>query len=339
MKAKGYFKRLLVCVMMVFVLGSLSGCGKMSAEDIIAKYTEQNLSIDNCEASMKMNFEMGQADTADTYKISMNSDIKMMVSPEYKAAITMAMDMGELGTYDVDTYIVKEGDAYWTYMYSSDTWMKQAIEADAIDEELKNYSDQVNMDLYIKNMKNFSLVGEETVEGKETYKIDGSISGEAIQEILDQSELSDYAGADTDGVDYSTLGSLTVSVWIGKDDFRPVKIYMDMTEMMGKLMDSQGAGITVPSCTMEFIYTGFGTVTDITLPEEAKDAISLDDAMEDLDEDDLDSEDDFSDDDADLEPDDDSLDDETYDLDDNNTADDLDDADDADDTDADDDAE
>ena len=181
MKAEKWFKRLLICVMMVLVLGSLSGCGGMSAEDIIAKYTEQNLSVDNCEASMKMNFEMGQEGSEETYKMSVDSDVKVMVSPEYKAYISMKMDMGMLGSYDVDTYIVKEGDEYCTYMYSSDTWMKQTIEADSIDEEIKSYSDQVNMDLYIKNMKNFSLAGEETVEGKETYKIEGIISGESIQ--------------------------------------------------------------------------------------------------------------------------------------------------------------
>lgn len=342
MKAGRLLKRVLICVMMVLVLGSLSGCGNMSAEDIIAKYTEQNLSVDNCEAAMKMYFEMGEQDSAETYKISMDSTIKMMVSPEYKANITMKMDMGQLGSYDMDTYIVKEGEEYYTYIYSSDTWMKQVVDAGDIDEELKSYSDQVNMDLYIKNMKNFSLVGEETVEGKEAYKIEGTISGESIQEILEQSELSDYAGADTEGVDYSTLGSLTVSVWIGKDDFRPVKIYMDMTEMMAKLMAGQEIGVTIPSCTMEFIYTGFGTVTDITLPEEAKNAISLDDTMDDFDDDDLDADWDL-DDDMDLEglePDDDSQDDETYDYDENNTEndddsdDDSDDSDDSDDTDA-----
>lgn len=315
MKAGKLFKRLLICVMMVLVLGSLSGCGKMSAEDIIAKYTEQNLSVDNCEATMKMNMEMGQAESTETYKIAVDSEMKIMTSPEYKAYIKMKMDMGALGAYDMDTYIVKEGEEYCTYMYSSDTWMKQAIDASSIDEELKNYSDQVNMDVYIKNMKNFSLAGEETVEGKDTYKIEGTISGESLQEVLEKSELSDYAATDLDGVDFSTLGDLTVSVWISKDDFKPVKIYMDMTEMMNKMMDSQNLGMSIATCTMEFIYTGFGTVTDITLPEEAKNAVSLDDTMN------------FEDEDADaglseddLDADDDSQDDETYDLDENNTA-------------------
>lgn len=318
MKVSKVCKRLLVCVMMVFVLGALSGCGKMTAEEVIKKYTEKSASIDNCEATMKMNMEMGQDGVEETYKVAVDSEIKMMTTPEYKAYVSMKMDMGSLGSYDMDTYIMKDGEEYYTYMYSAGQWMKQAMDADSIDEELNNYKNQVNTDVYIKNMKDFKLAGEETVEGKETYKIDGTISGEALQEVLEQSEVSDFAGVDTDSVDLSTLGSLTVSVWIDKKEFVPVKVYMDMTQMMSTMMEGQGLGVTVPVCTIEFLYTGFGTVTDITLPEEAKNAVSLDDAMNDVDTDvDYDSG-------EELEADDDSQDDETYELDENNTEDEAD---------------
>lgn len=280
-------KRVLMCVMMVLVLGALSGCSKMSAEDIMKKYAEKNLSVDNCEAAMKMSMEM--TDGEESYKMSMDSKMKIMTTPEYKANIVMSMDMGELGTYDVDTYIMKEGDTYYTYMNTMDTWMKQEIASDAIEDEIATYSDQVNMDVYIKNMKNFSLTGEEKIGEKDTYKIEGTISGDSIKEIMENSTVGDFAAVDLEGIDFAAMGDLAVSLWVGKDDFTPVKIYMDMTAMLNSMMTADEAGVTVSSCILELEYTGFGTVTDITLPEEAKNAISMDDYMDADDDIDVDS--------------------------------------------------
>lgn len=280
-------KRILMCVMMALVLGALSGCGNMSAEDIMKKYTEKNLSVDNCEAAMKMSMEM--SGDGESYKMSMDSKMKIMTTPEYKANIVMSMDMGELGAYDVDTYIMKEGDTYYTYMNTMDTWMKQEIASDTIEDEISTYSDQVNMDIYIKNMKNFSLAGEEKVGDKDTYKIEGAISGDSLKEIMENSSVGDFAAVDLEGIDFAAMGDLKVSLWVGKEDFTPVKIYMDMTAMLNSMMSAEAEGVTVASCILELEYTGFGTVTDITLPEEAKDAIMMDDYMDTDDDMDLDS--------------------------------------------------
>lgn len=282
-------KRVLMCVMMVLVLGALSGCGKMSAEDIMKKYAEKNLSVDNCEAAMKMSMEM--TDGEESYKMSMDSTMKIMTTPEYKANVVMSMDMGELGTYDVDTYIMKEGDTYYTYMNTMDTWMKQEIASDTIEDEISTYSDQVNMDVYIKNMQNFSLTGEEKLGEKDTYKIEGTISGDSLKEIMETSSVGDFAAVDLEEIDFAAMGDLTVSLWVGKEDFTPVKIYMDMTAMLNSMMAAEQTEVTVSSCTLELEYTGFGTVTDIALPEEAKDAILMDDYFDTDDDIDVDSDD------------------------------------------------
>ncbi len=281
-----FMKRLLMCVLMVLVLGTLSGCGKLSAEEIIKKYTEQNLSVDNCEADMKINMEM--AGEGQSFNMSVSSKMKIMATPEYKANIVMNMDMGELGSYDVDTYIMKEDDAYYTYMNTMDTWMKQEIASDSIEDEIATYSDQVNMDIYIKNMKNFSLAGEEQIGERETYKIEGIISGDSLKEVMENSSVGDYAAVDLDEIDFSGIGDLPVSFWVDKKDFTPVKIYMDMAALLNSMMTAENAGVTVNSCVLELEYTGFGTVKDIVLPEEAKDAIMMDD-VDDTDLDDVDN--------------------------------------------------
>ena len=273
MKRSKLMKQMLLGIVMLLMLGILTGCGKMTAEEIIEKYTSSNASVDNCEATMKMN--MGMSDGTNELNIVVDSDMKLMTTPEYKANVTMKMDMGEMGSYDMDTYIVKEDDSYYTYINTMDTWMKQEIASDNIDAELATYSDQVNADVYIKNMQNFNLAGEETVGEKETYKIEGIVTGEALKEVLENSSAADYAAADLDDIDFSTLGDLTITLWIDKKEFTPVKMYMDMTQMMNSLMTGEDLGVSISTCTMELEYTGFGTVTEITLPEEAKDAILM----------------------------------------------------------------
>ncbi len=268
-------KILLTCVMAVMAI-SFAGCGKLSAEDVIRKYTEKNLTVDNCEATMSLNMEMGSSDSSDTYQFRINSQLQLMKDPDYKAYMKMNMDMGSIGKYDMDTYIMKDGDQYYTYMYSANTWMKQALDNDVLSEQQDNMNNQLNMDIYIKNMKNFSLTGEETVEDKETFKIEGKITGDALKEVFEQSDVSSLVGTDADDVDFSSLGDLNVTIWIDKNEFTPVKIYADMAPMMESIMQMQGQKVTIPVCTMELVYQGFGTVTDITLPEDAKNAVSID---------------------------------------------------------------
>ena len=268
-------KILLTCVMAVMAV-SFAGCGKLSAEDVIRKYTEKNLTVDNCEATMSLNMEMGSSDSSDTYQFRINSQLQLMKDPDYKAYMKMNMDMGSIGKYDMDTYIMKDGDQYYTYMYSANTWMKQALDNDVLSEQQDNMNNQLNMDIYIKNMKNFSLAGEETVEDKETFKIEGKITGDALKEVFEQSDVSSLVGTDADDVDFSSLGDLNVTIWIDKNEFTPVKIYADMAPMMESIMQMQGQKMTIPVCTMELVYQGFGTVTDITLPEDAKNAVSID---------------------------------------------------------------
>lgn len=268
-------KILLICVMAVMAV-SFAGCGKLSAEDVIREYTEKNLTVDNCEATMSLNMEMGSSDSSDTYQFRINSQMQLMKDPDYKAYMKMNMDMGSIGKYDMDTYIMKDGDQYYTYMYSANTWMKQALDDDVLSEQQDNMNNQLNMDIYIKNMKNFSLAGEETVEDKETFKIEGKITGDALKEVFEQSDVSSLVGTDADDVDFSSLGDLNVTIWIDKKEFTPVKIYADMAPMMESIMQMQGQKMTIPVCTMELVYQGFGTVTDITLPEDAKNAVSID---------------------------------------------------------------
>lgn len=268
-------KILLTCVMAVMAV-SFAGCGKLSAEDVIRKYTEKNLTVDNCEATMSLNMEMGSSDSSDTYQFRINSQLQLMKDPDYKAYMKMNMDMGSIGKYDMDTYIMKDGDQYYTYMYSANTWMKQALDNDVLSEQQDNMNNQLNMDIYIKNMKNFSLAGEETVEDKEAFKIEGKITGDALKEVFEQSDVSSLVGTDADDVDFSSLGDLNVTIWIDKKEFTPVKIYADMAPMMESIMQMQGQKMTIPVCTMELVYQGFGTVTDITLPEDAKNAVSID---------------------------------------------------------------
>ncbi len=272
-------RKLLMCMLLVVFAITCSGCGKLTAEEIIEKFAESSASVDNCEATMKMNMTMESA--GESFSITMDSTMQMVMNPDIEAKVAMNMDMGEMGAYDMETYIVKEEDAYYTYVKASDMWMKQEIPSEELESQLSTYKDQVDYSVYTDNMQNFKLEGEELVGEKETYKISGVITGESLKAVMEKSGVSDYAVADTEGIDYSQLGDLKITLWVEKKTFVPVKIYMDMADMMANMLASseETAEIKMPVCDMEVEYVSFD-VKEIVLPEEAKNATNMEDTVE-----------------------------------------------------------
>lgn len=272
-------KRLLMCMLLVVFACTCSGCGKMTAEKVMEKFTENQVTMDNCEATMKMNMVMEAS--GESFEMNVDAAMQVIAKPDMKAKVAMSMDMGELGSYDMDTYIIKEGEQYYTYVNASDMWMKQAIDSEEIDEQLSTYSNQMNYDVYTKNMQNFVLEGEELVGEKETYKITGVVSGESLKEVMEQSGVSEYSATELEGIDFSQMGDLPVTLWVEKKTFHPAKISIDMAGMMANILaaaeeaEDEVSGVTIPACSIELEYISFD-VQDIVLPEEAKDAVEMD---------------------------------------------------------------
>lgn len=258
---------------------SIVGCDgnrELTPEQIINKIEESTKDAKNFAATMSMDMEMSSGD--ESVDMSVSSDMKVITDPEYKAQITMNMDMGSLGAYDMDMYLGKEGDKYYTYTNMLDTWSKQEMDESLFNKTVEDYNQQMNFDIYLKNVDSFSKTGEEEIDGKNIIIIEGTVSGESLEEVIEQTQVLDQMGVEDIKDMYKDLGDLPVKFWVDEETYIPSKIYIDMKDMMNSIMsnvmESQNSTeeLDISKCDMEMEYKSIGDVEDFDIPQEALEA-------------------------------------------------------------------
>lgn len=195
--------------------------------------------------------------------------------------VDLTMDMGAYGS--VTNSIYAEGDGgsgYTMYLFDGSSWASQA----ATEDDLAMYDVSGSIDGYIDSVTAFSQTGEEQVDGVDTYKYTGAISGEAMENVVKESGALDSLG--DLGLDESQmnemlsgLGDISVSLWISKDDPYPVRCEMDMTAIMDGLMQNMvtamggaesGVTMSIPKMLFTITCSNFNSATDFEIPAEAK---------------------------------------------------------------------
>mgnify|MGYP001107460581 FL=1 len=195
--------------------------------------------------------------------------------------VDLTMDMGAYGSVTNSIYAESDGGSGYTmYLFDGSSWASQA----ATEDDLAMYDVSGSIDGYIDSVTAFSQTGEEQVDGVDTYKYTGAISGEAMENVVKESGALDSLG--DLGLDESQmnemlsgLGDISVSLWISKDDPYPVRCEMDMTAIMDGLMQNMvtamggaesGVTMSIPKMLFTITCSNFNSATDFEIPAEAK---------------------------------------------------------------------
>lgn len=211
--------------------------------------------------------------------VDMITNAKILaVNDPMKMQMDMSMDMGDMGSQQMQMYAEEKDGQFVTYMNIDGAWYAQSVTA----EDLSQYNAEGNMDLYLKNISNFSKTGEEDVNGATASKIEGVITGDAMKEaiqdsgVLNSVESMGLSEADMEAI-YSS--DLPLTMWIDADGY-VVKYEMDMTAMMQTVMDQAmaSAGATAEDGKIEISKTfvrmtckDFNAV-EVEIPAEAANA-------------------------------------------------------------------
>ena len=113
-----------------------------------------------------------------------------------------------------------------------------------------------------------------------------NITADALSKAM-SSSLGDEADSLT-GM-FAGMGDIPVKLWVNKSDCTPVKIEIQMKDVLQSAITSQLSSLgedtssldmSVDECAMTMTYTGFNNVEDFQLPEEAASAeiVANDDA-------------------------------------------------------------
>lgn len=259
----------------------VSGCGgsTMNTAEIEALLSQAKTTmatVESLAAEMTMEMDMGM--NGETMETTTVASIRSQQNP-LRMAMDMSMVMSDGTEIDqMQMYAVEEDGHLKTYMSMADLWYAETVDMG----ELSQYNAEENMDLYLDNITEITAGKQEEIDGTKTTKINGVITGDAMEEAIAGSGLT--ASAQSLGISeemmaalYEELGDLSISLWIDAEGY--VRKYaLDMTEMMQKLMDesmkAMGASeeellVKIEKTVISMVCSDFNAIEEIEIPAEA----------------------------------------------------------------------
>lgn len=271
-------KLLLLSVLLIIALAAV-GCGKEeTAESVLIKAQENSQKVKSMTVKGTMNMKMSSGEQT----VDMNYDMDMSIfNDPYKAKIDMNIDMGELGTQSAGTYLMPEGDKFYTYTQVNGEWVKAGMDKAAFEQAVSGY-DSAAYAKALLECKDDLKISEAETNGKACYKLEGTITGESLKKMIEATNMKEQlSSTNVDISIYDNLGDMKILAYVEKDSFRFYKMSMDLKDMMKKAMESASKTtssekkVVIDTCTMDMEYIGYDNAEDFELPAEAKDANEL----------------------------------------------------------------
>ena len=278
MKRVNRIAALLAAAVLALGLSACAGEGGGGESDPLKAAMANLDAAKSMDACMVM--EMDMEANGEKLESVTTMDTSVFTDP-MRMKVDLTMDMGAYGSVTNSIYAESDGGSGYTmYLFDGSSWASQA----ATEDDLAMYDVSGSIDGYIDSVTAFSQTGEEQVDGVDTYKYTGAISGEAMENVVKESGALDSLG--DLGLDESQmnemlsgLGDISVSLWISKDDPYPVRCEMDMTAIMDGLMQNMvtamggaesGVTMSIPKILFTITCSNFNSATDFEIPAEAK---------------------------------------------------------------------
>lgn len=258
--------------------GNGGNAGGSDSTDVEALLTKAQETMDSVESmAMDMDMEIGMAMGEESIDMVTSAKI-LAVNEPLKMKMDMSVDMGEMGSQSMQMYAEEKDGQFLTYTNADGAWYAQSVTADS----LAQYNAEGNMDLYLKNISNFSKTGEEDINGVTASKIEGVLTGDAMKEAIEESGVLssvENMGLSAEDIEAIYSSDLPLAMWIDADGY-VVKYEMDMTAMMQTVMDQamanagEAAGdvkIEISKTTISMTCKDFNAV-EVEIPAEVANA-------------------------------------------------------------------
>ena len=265
----------LLAALMAFALCACSGGENLSAEEVLTKMEENSQNMQS--ASFEGDFTMKMSISGQTMDMGMKINGAVIVTPEAKAKMTM--EVNYLGQSEsMETYLMQQDGKYLMYMKSGDEWVGSEV---ASEEEFKAIQEAASNTAMLDTLSegsNLTKLDDEELDGTKCYVLSMNITADALSKAM-SSSLGDEADSLT-GM-FAGMGDIPVKLWVNKSDCTPVKIEIQMKDVLQSAITSQLSSLgedtssldmSVDECAMTMTYTGFNNVEDFQLPEEAASA-------------------------------------------------------------------
>lgn len=263
-----------------------------SAADVLKQSLEKMNAVKSMDSAFDTTMKMSMM--GESMNMKMTGTMSMISEP-ILVKMDMVVDMGELGgKQTMQMYMEEANGKYITYAGMDGQWVKEETEAVSQDKI-------ADMQVYMDSLTNVKAVGKETLQGKELYVVEGTLSGDTIEKFIQQSGALDTAqitaAAGTEDMVSAAelqkmveamlkdIGDLKMRMWVDPETYYSVKYEIDATDMMQKLMTNMmkqiGAdlskeeqsiltAITIDKMVMTMTNSNFDAVKAFTIPADVK---------------------------------------------------------------------
>lgn len=246
---------------------------EVSIDSVIEGIENADLDIKSLDFTIDANIDMSLASEDENTDIKGSGNIKASLDNEAGlASLNISMTVDDQ-TQDMEAYLdYSDIENAVVYLNQQGVWMKQSLENSAVSVDPSAISEGTNSDSIKKFVE--SLKDAKAEETDDYYTISGT---------LDTSKLLEEMTSAADGTIGDALSAyagileevkINVSISVNKDDYSFAKANISIKDFEYEMM---GSTLKVNSISIDVAAKNYNNIDTITIPDDAKDAISLDD--------------------------------------------------------------
>lgn len=200
------------------------------------------------------------------------SDIDTIAKP-FKANVDVVVIRNGEVAQRYGTYAVESGEGIDTYLEMEGKWVHEA----GTIADISQYDIWTQKDLFLNYLSSFVVDGAEEINGIQTTKISGVLTGEAMEKVLETSGIDLVFGGlgwslDELDTELEAMEELPVSLWISPDGYL-ICYEFDITDRMQAALDNLSGTEenfqTIVKTKLRVTCSNFNEISDFEIPAEA----------------------------------------------------------------------
>lgn len=199
------------------------------------------------------------------------SDIDTIAKP-FKANVDVVVIRNGEVAQRYSTYAVESGEGIDTYLEMEGKWVHEA----GTIADISQYDIWTQKDLFLNYLSSFVVDGAEEINGIQTTKISGVLTGEAMEKVLETSGIDLVFGGlgwslDELDTELEAMEELPVSLWISPDGYL-ICYEFDITDRIQAALDNLSGTEenfqTIVKTKLRVTCSNFNEISDFEIPKE-----------------------------------------------------------------------
>ncbi len=248
----------------------------LTTSDLLQKSYDKMSAAQSYSSSVVFKVKLSNPDGHESITLTTKSSETGFDKPlKLKTSVTTSVTLSDgknNSTQSSDPSLVYM-DPEYVYIQGEDGWGRIEIGYEGLEEQIVAQNAKNINCSYLKSIRNPKIAGSETVNGIACYKVKGILTGNDIQQASDDI-TSTLEGLGLDSESTENLGkelpSVSLTIWISKKTFLPVRFSTDMKKFFQTVVDAEDSGeINVDNCTSTVTFSSYNSAKDFKIPSAA----------------------------------------------------------------------